>query len=126
MCPMTIDEAIEHSKHVAETCGDAECALEHRQLAEWLSNYDAMSSRAAMYRYLYLRWRDDCETLKAENERLKRKLEILKAHGVEIVDAVADGFEIYNDEHARANTLAHKSNKLKKLVREMWACYGYL
>lgn len=33
----------------------------------------------------------------AERDDLQRKLEILKAHGVEIVDAVAGGFEVYNE-----------------------------
>ena len=35
--------------------------------------------------------------LESERDGLKRKLEILKAHGVEIVDAVAGGFEVYNE-----------------------------
>ena len=31
---MTLDEAIDHAREVADGCG--ECADEHRQLAEWL------------------------------------------------------------------------------------------
>ena len=38
-----------------------------------------------------------CKELEAERDELQRKLEILKAHGVEIVDAVAGGFEVYNE-----------------------------
>ena len=33
---MTLDEAIGHAGHVAETCDSQECADEHRQLADWL------------------------------------------------------------------------------------------
>lgn len=33
---MTLDEAIKHAADVAETCDCKECALQHRQLANWL------------------------------------------------------------------------------------------
>ena len=38
---MTLDEAIEHSKDVAENCDDEMCAREHAQLAEWLKELRA-------------------------------------------------------------------------------------
>ena len=31
---MTLDEAIKHCEE--KSCGNSKCALEHRQLAEWL------------------------------------------------------------------------------------------
>ena len=34
---MTLDEAIDHAKHVYETCEDRRCALEHKDLAVWLA-----------------------------------------------------------------------------------------
>lgn len=34
---MTIDEAIKHCEEVAEKMNDCECAEDHRQLAEWLT-----------------------------------------------------------------------------------------
>ena len=37
---MTIDEAIEHCKEVAGN-GNCKCALEHKQLAEWLEKAKA-------------------------------------------------------------------------------------
>ena len=33
---MTLDEAIDHCKQVAESCFWPGCAADHRQLAEWL------------------------------------------------------------------------------------------
>ena len=53
-----------------------------------------------------------------ENAKLKRKLEILKAHGIEIVDAVAGGFEIYNKEHARADRLQVENANLREMLSE--------
>lgn len=35
---MTLDEAIEHARHVAEVVCDG-CAEDHLQLAEWLEEY---------------------------------------------------------------------------------------
>jgi hypothetical protein len=31
-----LDEAIAHATDVANTCGNGQCADDHRQLAEWL------------------------------------------------------------------------------------------
>lgn len=42
---------------------------------------------------------------KSENAKLRRKLEILRDHGIEIVDAVAGGFEIYSKDHELADRL---------------------
>ena len=35
--PMTLHEAIEHAKEVANTCDDKVCAKDHKNLAEWLA-----------------------------------------------------------------------------------------
>jgi hypothetical protein len=56
----------------------------------------------------------------AENAKLKRRLEILKAHGIEIVDTVAGGFEIYNKEHARADRLQDENAKLRKFAKNAY------
>lgn len=37
---MTLDEAVIHCKEKA--CGNTQCALEHKQLAEWLEVAKAM------------------------------------------------------------------------------------
>ena len=58
--------------------------------------------------------------LQAENAKLKRRLEILKSHGIEIADAVAGGFEIYNKEHARADRLEAENEKLRDIAHDMW------
>ena len=33
---MSLEEAINHCKEVAEKCTNKECALDHKQLHEWL------------------------------------------------------------------------------------------
>ena len=87
---MTLDEAIEHAEWCAEnSCG--ECADEHRQLAEWLR----------------------------ELKDLRRKREILKAHGVEIVDAVAGGYEVYNEAQRTIDRLKGEDERLREIAWEM-------
>ena len=63
------------------------------------------------------------ERLQAENAKLKRKLEILKDYGIEIVDAVAGGFEIYNEEHARADRLQAENVKMHELLQRTWDAF---
>ena len=86
--------------------------------------------------------------LQAENEKLRKKINALKAHGIEIVDAVAGGYEIYDirqrefdrieveNAELRAKLVMHegaqkhnekqidiereKNAKLKELVLEIW------
>lgn len=36
---MTLEEAIKHCKE--KSCGESQCALEHKQLAEWLMELKA-------------------------------------------------------------------------------------
>ncbi len=38
---MTLEEAIEHAREVADTCENSECAQDHAQLADWLSELKA-------------------------------------------------------------------------------------
>ncbi len=69
--------------------------------------------------HAYGNWEDAhkrASELEAENARLKRRLEILNDHGIEIADAVAGGFEIYDKEHARADRLQAENSKLRELV----------
>lgn len=73
--------------------------------------------------HAYGNWKDAhkrASELEAENAKLKRRLEILKGHGIEIVDAVAGGFEIYNKEHARVDRLQAENEKLRELIRTVW------
>lgn len=91
---MTLDEAIEHAERCADNlCG--ECAEEHRQLAGWLR--ELVTLKAENGRLL------------SENAELKRKLVVLKAHGVEIADAAGGGHEVYN-ELQRELDAARRSN----------------
>ena len=34
---MTLDEAIKHCKEISSTCKNIQCAADHAQLAEWLT-----------------------------------------------------------------------------------------
>ena len=73
--------------------------------------------------HAYGNWEDAhkrASELEAENAKLKRRLEILKGHGIEIVDAVAGGFEIYNKEHARADRLQDENAKLRKFAKNAY------
>lgn len=42
---MTLDEAIIHCEEVAQTCENAECGAEHRQLAKWLRELKAYKNK---------------------------------------------------------------------------------
>lgn len=57
---------------------------------------------------------------KAENAELKRKLGILGEYGIEVVDAVAGGFEIYSEDHRLADALKAENDKLRELAKDMW------
>lgn len=56
------------------------------------------------------------DELRAENAKLRRRLEILRDHGIEIVDAAAGGFEIYSKDHALVD-------QLRELARDMMRYY---
>ena len=43
---MTLDEAIKHCEEVADTCENAECGKEHKQLAEWLKALKTLKKTA--------------------------------------------------------------------------------
>ena len=47
---MTLDEAIDHCEEVAQECENAECGMEHEQLAEWLKELRA-------FREVLKKWR---------------------------------------------------------------------
>lgn len=65
---------------------------------------------------IYAAQATEIAALCAENAELSRKLEILKEHGIEIVDAVAGGFEIYSEDYARASKLKAENAKLRELA----------
>lgn len=39
---MTLDEAIKHATEVSETCNNKECGLDHKQLADWLTELKSL------------------------------------------------------------------------------------
>lgn len=41
---MTLEEAIKHCEEVASSCNNKDCALDHRQLAEWLKELKSLRS----------------------------------------------------------------------------------
>lgn len=136
---MTLDEAIEHAEQTARSC-DGECSEDHRQLSEWLQELkkhravravqdlaianmravvlesEQLKSENASLRGAAMGLGELCDQLKTENKRLKRKLEILKAHGVEIVDAVSGGFEVYSEDYKRADALKGENARYRELV----------
>ena len=54
----------------------------------------------------------DCVEQEKKIAELTRKMEILKAHGVEIVDAVAGGYEIYNEKIREVSELQAQVDEL--------------
>jgi hypothetical protein len=48
--PMTLDEAIDHCKEVYENCKNDDCALDHKQLHEWLNE---LKNYRVEYPYTY-------------------------------------------------------------------------
>ena len=104
---MTLDEAIEHAKEIANTCDDRQCAADHAQLAEWLQRARDAEQTAKRCAQCSL-------ALKKTIEDLRWKLLVLKAHGVEIVDAAAGGNEIYNEETVRADELQAENENLRQ------------
>lgn len=51
---MTLEEAITHCKEKA--CGNTQCALEHRQLAEWLKELQTLKSNNINYKEIEERY----------------------------------------------------------------------
>lgn len=39
---MTLDEDIKHATEVSETCDNKECGLDHKQLADWLTELKSL------------------------------------------------------------------------------------
>lgn len=118
---MTIDEAIEHAIQIADsykdTAPDCDCARDHRQLAEWLK-------KARVYEKAKKRSVSMIRKLKEENDKLRWKLEVLKAHGIEIVDAVAGGYEIYSDDHKEAERLTTENARLSTQLTDVTESMG--
>lgn len=68
---MTLDEAIEHAKEVAETCNDSGCAADHIQLAEWLRQARGAGKAARWYT-------GRIQELEAENDKMREQIEHLQ------------------------------------------------
>ena len=92
---MTLDEAIEHAEWCARE-SHGECAEEHRQLAEWLSELRRLRSQ--------LKW------LRKEYTSLSktRKREFAKS------------CEAATNNMGQIGTLRDKNAELRELVRDMW------
>ena len=59
--------------------------------------------------------------LKKENENLRWKQQALRAHGIEVVDAVAGGVEIYSEEHAELDKLKAENKELRKTCLDLYS-----
>lgn len=55
--------------------------------------------------------------LEDEAEKQKIKSEVLKAHGIEIVDAVGGGHEIYDTRQREVDRLEYENAKLRELLK---------
>ena len=93
---------------------DVDAQLVARKLNEAFSNDDLWTSPSIVDDVEDLA--DEYDALTVENAKLRRHLEILRDHGIEIVDAVAGGFEIYSKDHALVD-------QLRELVRDMMRYY---
>ena len=58
--------------------------------------------------------------LEDENARLKSKLEVLKAHGIEIADAIGGGHEIYNTRQREFDRLEHENERLREFATDLY------
>lgn len=56
--------------------------------------------------------------LEKENEKLRGKLQAMRAHGIEVVDAVAGGVEIYSEEHAELDRLKAENEELRDELKQ--------
>lgn len=59
--------------------------------------------------------------LEKENENLRGKMQALRAHGIEVVDVVAGGVEIYSEEHAELDRLKTKNKELRKVCLDLYS-----
>ena len=92
---MTLDEAIEHAEWcVRESQG--ECAEEHRQLAEWLS---------------------ELKRLKAQNKRFRRWYTALRENQKK---AFAESCKTATNNLLKICKLNDENAELRELVRDMW------
>ena len=57
--------------------------------------------------------------LEEEIDKQKFKFEVLKAHGIEIVDAVGGGHEIYDTRKREVDRLKYENAKLRELVADV-------
>jgi len=60
--------------------------------------------------------------LEEEIDKQKFKFEVLKAHGIEIVDAVGGGHEIYDTRTREVDRLEYENDKLRQLIRDYDKC----
>lgn len=65
---MTLDEAIEHAKQVANTCDNSECAANHMQLAEWLRRARGADKAARWYTNRIQKLEDENAKLRKERD----------------------------------------------------------
>jgi hypothetical protein len=92
---MTLDEAIEHAEWCARE-SQGECAEEHRQLAEWLS---------------------ELKRLKAQNKWLRRWYTALRENQKK---AFAESCKTATNNLLKICKLNDENAELRELVRDMW------
>lgn len=91
---------------------------------EWKAKAEEEKSDAKRYWENANRWGKQNAELKSERDALQRKLEILKEHGVEIVDAVAGGYEVYNEairERDKWKAKAEEAERAMNAAAGKWA-----
>jgi len=97
---MTLDEAIEHAEWCARE-SHGECAEEHRQLAEWLS---------------------ELKRLKAQNKWLRRwYTALMESHQ----KAFAESCKTATNNLLKICKLNDENAKLRELVRDLYAAAWY-
>jgi len=81
---MTLDEAIEHAKNVAESDVCTSCAAEHKQLADWLSELKDIKNKYAYLAADFDNYRK--RTLKAEQTARDKAEEDTTLHFLRVYD----------------------------------------
>ena len=87
---------------------DRQAAIIERECANTRVNFAERVEFVSRIDELKANRRRQAETIRRlsnENDELKSKLDYLEGHGVEIVDAVAGGYEVYNEWYRKAQEL---------------------
>ena len=122
---MTLDEAIEHAEWCARE-SQGECAEEHRQLAEWLSELKRLKAQNKRLRRWYTAlgenqkkaFAESCKT--ATNNLLK--ISKLSDENKDLRKQIGDADRINGRLVGENESLKAENAKLRELVRDMCIC----